>query len=268
MSFLQTLPQTGLNDWALLLAGLITGLIDAIAGGGGLISLPAMTLAVGAGPDAIGTNKIVGTTAALIALVVYQRKGHFDWRKSATFAGWVGLGSLMGSRLSPLLPLEAFKVLMLITCPLILWIVWRKDLWIARELQTHPKRASGRLASLYGAWGAPKLIATGVLCGLYDGLWGPGGGTFMFLGLLFVARLPLLVALAASKFANTLSAAIALISYAQAGFVHWKTGGLVALGVAVGAFIGANLALRNLSGAIRPALALVSGLLLIRVLTQ
>src|SRR4051812_17697004 len=111
----------------LIAAGLLAGFIDSIAGGGGLITLPALTLAVGAGPHAIGSNKIVGTTGALIALLVYLRAGHFDWRKSLVFAAWVGAGAYLGSRTAPFVPVTVFPWLLVATCPLILWIVWRKD---------------------------------------------------------------------------------------------------------------------------------------------
>src|SRR4051812_41236315 len=96
-------------SWTFLLfAGLIAGFIDAIAGGGGLITLPAISLVVGAGVTAVGTNKIAGAAAALIALLVYARHGHVDWKNSLVFAAMAGLGALVGSRLAPLIPQAAF----------------------------------------------------------------------------------------------------------------------------------------------------------------
>lgn len=88
----------------------------------------------------------------------------------------------------------------------------------------------------------------------------------MFLGLLFVARLPLLMALAASKFANTCSAGSALVSYGLAGFVHWREGTAVAIGMALGSLVGATLATRRASRIVRPVLATVVLLLLVRLL--
>jgi uncharacterized membrane protein YfcA len=243
-------------------AGLLAGFIDSIAGGGGLITLPALTLAVGAGPHAIGTNKIVGATGALVALLVYLRAGHMDWARSLAFALWIGVGSFLGSRTAPLMPLAVFPWLLALTCPLILWIVWRKDIWVSREAAGHPAVAAGMPPF---EW---PIALAGVGCGFYDGIWGPGGGTFMFLALLFVARLPLLTALAAAKFANTTSALAALGGYAWGGYVHWREGAFTAAGMAVGAFLGARFASRRTSRVIRPVLATVAGLLLLRVIAS
>jgi uncharacterized protein len=243
---------------ALVAAGLLAGFIDSIAGGGGLITLPALSLVLTAGPHAIGTNKVVGSLAALVALVVYSRGGHFDWRRSFSFAAWVGLGSLGGSLVARSLPLEVFRWLLFGTCPIILWVVWRKDFWVAREEVVHPHLRVHAMLE-------PGIILSGLACGFYDGVWGPGGGTFMFLALLFVARLPLLTALAASKLANTCSAGVALVSYAQGGYVHWMTGLPMAIGVSVGALIGATHANRRAADAVRPALVGVVALLLARL---
>lgn len=248
----------------LALAGAAAGFIDSIAGGGGLITLPTLSLAVGPGADAIGTNKIVGTTGALVALLVYLRGGHMQWGKSFAFTACVGLGSALGSLMGRHIPPHVFPWLLAVSCPVILWIVWKKDLWIAKEIDEGKAKMSGRARLLQLA--DPKIFFTGVAVGFYDGVWGPGGGTFMFLGLLFVARLPILTALAAAKFANTVSAAVALTSYAAGGYVHWIPGTCVAVGMALGAFFGARLASRSTANIIRPILAVVVMLLLIRLL--
>lgn len=247
-------------------AGLLAGFIDSIAGGGGLITLPTLTLAVGAGPHAIGTNKIVGVTGALVALLVYLRGGHMRWGKSLAFTALVGVGSFCGSLTARLIPVAAFSWFLLLTCPLILWVVWRKDLWIAREADQGHITLNGRSRLL--RLGDPKILLTGLACGFYDGVWGPGGGTFMFLGLLFVVRLPILAALAAAKFSNTVSASVALVTYAAGGYVHWLTGATVALGMAIGAFCGARLASRSTATIIRPVLVAVVTLLIVKTLMR
>lgn len=247
-----------------VLLGSLAGFIDSIAGGGGLVTLPTLTLLVGPGAHAIGSNKIVGTVGAFTALLVYSRGKHVDWSRSLAFTLWVGLGSMCGSLCSPLVPTWLFQYLLAATCPVILFIVWRKDLWVTRELVEHPApRFTGwlRLAE-------PRVLAAGLACGFYDGLWGPGGGTFMFLGLLFAVRMPLLAAIAASKFANTASAGTALLTYQLQGYVHWKEGLLVASGMTVGAFFGARFATRKASQAVRPVLVAVVILLLFRLFNQ
>lgn len=252
----------GLATVALLAgAGFLAGFIDSIAGGGGLITIPTLIFVVGAGAQAIGTNKIVGLSAAAVAFFVYSRGGHFAWRKSAAFAAWVGVGSFLGSRVAPHVPPEVFRWLLAVTCPVILWIVWRKDLWVAREVAHEAAGSAG--PGLF----SPQTVLAGLACGFYDGVWGPGAGTFMFLTLLFLLRLPLFSALAASRFVNTLSALVSLCSYAQGGYVRWGVGLPMAVGIGAGAFFGATHATRSAARIIRPMLAVVALLLLVKILT-
>lgn len=247
-----------MNDLLLLLgSGLVAGAIDSIAGGGGLITLPTLSLAVGQGVDAIATNKIVGSAGALMALLVYMRRNPVPWRIGLEFSFWIMLGSTCGSNLTPYLPKSLFPWFLLATYPVILWTVWEKDIWIregAREAQ--PRKRHGLLE--------PRLMLAGLACGFYDGMWGPGGGTFMLLALLLVVRLPLMPAVVASKLANTVSASTALIVYGTRGHVHVTTGVLMAAGMCAGAFIGASLATKRASTVVRPVLAFVATLLVLK----
>ncbi len=249
-----------LTSVLLLIAGLVTGFIDSIAGGGGLISLPSLGFVLGLGPHAIGTNKIVGTMAAAVALWVYARRGHFQIKQSLVFTVCISIGAFLGSRLSPFIPPHFFKIFLLLSCPLLLWVVWKKDLWIGT---LHPKSKTGWVSLVL-------VITSGVAVGFYDGLWGPGGGTFMLLSLLFIVKLPLLQALAASKFANTVSAGTSLISYASQGFVHWPEGITMAIAVTVGAYFGARLTSRpdskHATRFVRVALGVVATLLAIKLI--
>jgi uncharacterized membrane protein YfcA len=243
-------------------AGIVAGFVDSIAGGGGLITLPSISLVLGPGATAIGTNKICGFAAAAVALFVYARGGHFDWRRGAAFTAAVGVGAILGSRIAPRLPPEIFPWFLAVTCPVILYIVWRKDLWIARE--DHHASPSGAATGWWQPTVFPTVLLAGLACGFYDGLWGPGGGTFMFLSLLFAARMPLLGALAASKLANAVSALAALGSYALQGHVHVREGALVAAGAVVGGFVGARLASARASRIVRPVLACVVTILAVK----
>ncbi len=244
-----------------LAAGVVAGFIDAIAGGGGLITVPSLALAMHtSGPLVIGTNKVVGTLAALVAFIVYARRGFFVARSSVVFTVCIGMGSYVGSRASVFVPAWGFRALMLVTLPLVWWVVSQRNLWVER---TGVREAPGH---------AGLLVISGLSVGFYDGLWGPGGGTFMFLSLVFLAGLPLGVALAASKLANTVSAASALMGYASQRLVDWSSGAVMGTGVCAGAFIGALITARSLAlgsdraeRLVRGALGLVAGALTARV---
>ncbi len=237
------------TDLLLVLTGLVAGAIDSIAGGGGLITLPVLSQVLEPGAHAIGTNKIVGTMGALIAFVVYLRKQPLNLKKGFAFIAAVGAGSLIGSVCSPLIPKLYFRFILIAACPLVLWVLWNKQLFI-QEVKNHVPRALSH------------LIIAGVAVGFYDGFFGPGGGTFMLLGLLWGVRLPLLEALLLSKLANTVSAGVSLISYGVQGYVHPRFGIVMAIGMTLGGFMGAHLASSRAEKVVRPVLAFVVLLLL------
>ena len=237
------------TDLLLIFAGLIAGTIDSIAGGGGLITLPLLSQVLEPGAHAIGTNKIVGMSGALIAFLVYLKKQPFNFKKGFVFISAVGVGALMGSICSPLLPKIYFRYLLIGACPLVLWLLWNKQIFI-QEVKDHLPRP------------VSHLIIAGVAVGFYDGFFGPGGGTFMLLGLLWGVRLPLLEALLLSKLANTVSAGVSLVSYGIQGYVHPRYGVVMAIGMLFGGFMGAKLASNRAEKIVRPVLAFVVILLL------
>jgi uncharacterized membrane protein YfcA len=110
-----------MDNYLLTLMGFLTGLIDSVVGGGGLISLPALSIVLGPGAHAIGTNKIVGVTGAAVALYVYARKGHLLWREGLAFCLICACGSFVGSTIGPMiLSKEYVRYLLIIMCPVIL----------------------------------------------------------------------------------------------------------------------------------------------------
>lgn len=248
--------------FGLFSAGLLTGFIDAVIGGGGLISVPVMMLTVGIGVGAIATNKIVGLTAAFCALLVYRKHGHFKLKTSLPFSLAIMLGSLIGSIVSPHLPTQAFKYFLYLTCPLLILSLYQKNIWFdsaAREARRHHNPQTILLATLL----------SGLACGLYDGMWGPGAGVFMALALILFAKQSIFTALASAKFANALSALVALSQFSLnpqvRPLIHWEVGLACALGVAMGATYGAHCAVKNSARIIRPVMLVVVLLLVLKI---
>jgi uncharacterized membrane protein YfcA len=242
-----------MNHFLLSFMGFLTGLIDSIVGGGGLISLPTLSIAIGPGAQAIGTNKIVGSTGALIALIIYARKGHLRWKDGLSFCIVCAIGSFLGSSTAPYVSKDLFRYLMLIMCPIILYIVWNRERFFMEQENFVKPHYSVFFLSAFAS-------------GFYDGFFGPGGGTFMFLGLFLGTGYPLLASIAISKMANTFSATTALITFAHNGYVHWKEGFIMASGMVVGSYIGASFATKNITKIIRPMLTLVVVLLIIKLI--
>ena len=239
----------------LILLGVIAGSIDAIAGGGGLITVPIFSILLEPGATAIGTNKIVGMVSTGVALYVYRRAGHVRLSGNWTFALYVGVGALVGAWCARFVSPTAYKWLIAGMAPVVLLIVFRRDMWIKQAIHDHSPAATPLIL-----WGA------GLACGFYDGLAGPGGGTLMFLSLFVLARLPLLTSMATAKIANFTSATVALGTFASTGHVVWKTGLIMALGMAVGSALGASFAMKNATVFARFALLIVSAILIIRLL--
>ncbi len=235
-------------------AGVLAGFIDSIAGGGGLITVPIFTLLLGPGALAIGTNKVVAVCSSLVAFLVYLRGGHVTFRRNISFVMVVGLGAVTGASLSPFIPKEIYRWLLVVIGPVILWVVYRKDLWVRKEIEAPSERRG------------PLFFVIGFACGLYDGIAGPGGGTLMFLSLFLLARLPLLAAMATAKLANLASASLSLLTFAATGHVRWATGFNMALGISLGAFLGAHLAPRGSISLARTALMVITSFLLLRLI--
>jgi uncharacterized protein len=247
----------------------IAGFIDSIAGGGGLITVPVLTFLVGPGAVAIGTNKILGLVSALTALIVYMRKGHLQLRGSMGFLVALGLGTFVGAKITMHLPIEAFKWFLLSVCPLILIIILRRDSFVSRSgsgvKATDPLSTSGETLVAKPLW---VLALLGVGCGIYDGAFGPGGGTFMFLSLAGWGGFPLLAAIATSKLANTLSAGVSLASFAYDGAVIWTVGLKLAAFSIAGALIGSHFASARAKTVVRPVLVIVVCMLLAKIASE
>jgi len=243
-----------MTEIILSIAGFIAGCIDSIAGGGGLITLPVLSSVLEPGAHAIGTNKIVGTSGALIAFLVYLKKHPLNLKKGMLFLSAIGIGSFLGSLCSPLVPKIYFRYLLVAICPVVLWFMMNKNIFI-QEAKEH--------GSHMGKKAIFALFVTGSLVGFYDGFFGPGGGTFMLLGLLWAAKLSLFEALLLSKLANTVSAGVSLVSYSYQGYVHVEQGLWMAMGMIVGGFLGARFASQRAEKVVRPVLAGVVILLLL-----
>ncbi|MGE4324389.1 MAG: TSUP family transporter [Sphingobium sp.] len=225
-------------------AGLIAGCIDAMAGGGGLISLPAL-MAVGVPPvPALATNKLQSSFGTLGACIAYARAGHMDlrtfrWPVTAAFAGSAG-GAWLVQRVDPSILAGLMPTLLIA---------------IAAYFTFSPKISD---ADRKGRVGIGLLgVATGI-AGFYDGFFGPGAGAFYTTLFVALGGLSLLRATAQTKAANFASNLAALAAMIAGGHVLWVAGLVMATGSVTGSQIGSRLAMRFGTRLIKPLLITMS----------
>ncbi len=239
----------------LALVAALAGCIDAIAGGGGLLTLPALLWAGLPPVAALATNKLQGSFGTASATLRFLRHGAIDLRGLGpaallAFAGSAG-GSWLVGRIDPgalahLLPalLVAFALYFLLS-PRVGDLPSRRRLGLA---------AFGVLA--------------GAGIGFYDGFFGPGTGSFFALAFVALLGRDLRQATAGSKLLNFASNLAALLVFAAGGHVVWTVGLAMAVGQWVGASVGAHLVIRHGARLVRPLLVGVSLLLSVRLLVQ
>lgn len=238
----------------LIVGGFVGGMLDSIVGGGGLITVPVFLMILGPNAMAIGTNKVAAVAAQLAALAVYAKNSHVDLSQAGKYLGFTSLGAIVGALLAPYLPVSFFKWFLVVVAPIVLALVFTKRLWTSSKT---PKKF-------------PRLSLVGTFfAGLYDGIAGPGGGTLMFLSLFFLGGIPTIVAMGTGKLANLGSATMSLATYSISGNVDWKMGAVMALPIALGAWLGAMYGSKHheedkARRLARTALVAVSGLLIVR----
>ena len=236
---------------------LVAGFIDAIAGGGGLISLPAFIFAGVPVHNAIATNKLMSTMGTSIATFRYAREGYMVARFVVVGVACGLAGSCVGSNLALLTGDFAFKVIMLAVLPFVAFFVLRtKDLDAFAERKIPRRRALAITA------------AVALAIGVYDGFYGPGTGTFLMLALTAIAHQDVRTAAGTTKAINLSTNAAALAVFLVNGAV------LIPLGLAAGAFnivgnwIGARNFAQRGSAIARPVMLIVIALFAVRLIAD
>lgn len=228
----------------LCLAAVAAGFVDAIAGGGGLITVPAL-LAAGIPPvAAIATNKVQSSFGTASATWSYWRAGRINfgllkWPLAATLVG-AGLGAFAVTVVDT-------RWLMVLLPVLLIAIA----LYFLFGPKASDEDAHARLTPL-----AYSAVAGGI--GFYDGFFGPGTGSFFALSLVTLMGMGLTRATANTKALNLMSNVISVVVLAAGGHVMWLLGGSMAVGQVIGGRLGAHSAMRFGPRLIRPLLVVIS----------
>ena len=239
----------------LLAAAFLAGFVDSIAGGGGLITIPALLLGGFSPVEALGTNKLQGLFGSGSATIAYARKGHVDLRRQLWAALLSALGAAIGAALATLVPGDIFRaVLPFLLVAIALYFALKPNMGDV-------DRAQRMTPFLFGLVLVP-------LIGFYDGIFGPGTGSFFMLAFVTLMGFGLLKATAHTKLLNFASNAGAFAVFVFAGAIVWKTGLMMGAAQFLGAQVGSRFAMKNGARVIKPLLVVTCTALAMKLITD
>ena len=240
----------------LCLAALVAGWVDAVVGGGGLVQLPALlVLLPGATPaQVLATNKLSSVFGTAVAAWVYLRRVRPDLRTALPMAGAAVLGSAAGAACASLLPESVFRPLVLVLLVLVgAYTLRRPGLGEVQKL----RYAGGRHLS--------AAIGAAVGIGFYDGIFGPGTGSFLVFALVALMGYSFVQASAKARIVNLATNLGALAVFVPQGAPIYGLGFAMAACNVLGGRLGATTAISRGSGFVRAVFLVVVAVLLVRL---
>lgn len=238
-----------------VVAGFAAGWIDSVVGGGGLLQLPVMLMIPGISPvQALATNKMGSVFGTATSTVTYARRVHPDLRTALPMAVCAGLASLGGAGVATLLPASVFKPI--IVAALVVVLVF-----------TLTRRSAGLSTALRFSGRRHYVLACliGVVIGFYDGLIGPGTGSFLVIALVGVLGYSFLDGSAKAKITNLATNIGALALFVPTGHVLWGIGLVLGAANMVGGYIGSRMAVSRGSRFVRIVFVVVVVALVIKL---
>lgn len=217
----------------ILFAGFVSGFVDAVVGGGGLISTPAL-LSIGLPPHiALGTNKLASSMGSLTSMLAFIRSGKVNLKITRKLFPLSFAGSTLGVILVHFLSSDVLRPLILI-------------LLVAVTIYTLLKKNWGRSSTYRGISQKAWLLFVPLifLIGFYDGFLGPGTGSFLIFSFLTVG-FDFVTAAGNAKVLNFSSNIAGLITFAVLGYVNYGIGLFMAVSLITGAICGAHFAIRR-----------------------
>lgn len=234
----------------------LAGFVDAIAGGGGLISLPAFLIA-GLPPHlAIGTNKMSSTMGTALATFRFARSGFINRKLAGVCAAFALLASSLGASLLLMVDEQIIRYVLLIVLPLTAYHVFRSK-------NLTPTGAPRGRFEMYSI-----AILSTVAIGIYDGFYGPGTGTFLLLLLTGVARMKLTEANGLTKAINLSTNVAALIVLLLNGKVLLALGLIGGLFNMIGNYLGTRSFVSGGSKVVRPLIITVLAIFMIKIIRE
>lgn len=249
-----------LSLWTILLLALAAGAagwVDAVSGGGGLLQLPALFIALPAGSEvnALATNKLSSIFGTATAARTYIKAFNPDWKTALPMASVAFVFSALGAATAHAVPTEYFGAAIVVA----LVLVWVWTL-VNPMMGTESKMRWGGQKRHYIA-----VIGVGATIGFYDGIFGPGTGSFLLIALVGLLGYSFLVASSTAKIVNLGTNAAALLVFGFSGSILWTLGLIMAACNMGGAYIGARTAIRRGSPFVRIVFLTIVAILIIRL---
>lgn len=241
----------------LALAGLTAGFVDAVVGGGGLIQLPALLIAMpGFAPvQVLATNKVAAVCGTSVSAATYVRRVKPDARTFVPLMIAAFGGSAAGAAVASRVPREAFDPIVLVALVVVgAWVLLRPSLGGETAL-----RWPGRHLHTVGA------VGIGLVVGFYDGALGPGTGSFLVVGLVGLLGYSFLQASAKARLANVATNLAALVVFVPQGAVVWRVALVMGAANLVGGYLGARTAVSRGTGFVRVFFVLVVSAFVVRI---
>ena len=234
----------------------LAGLVDAIGGGGGLISLPAYLLAGLPIHQTIATNKLSSTCGTTLATIRFIREGLVNWKLAVPTIVFAMLGSSLGANLSLRVSEGIMEKILFVVLPVVAFIVMNPKIF-----HDNPRQ---QLVLHKTLW--ITAIASSFLVGMYDGFYGPGTGTFLIIAFTVFAKLDIRTSNAHAKIINLTTNITSLVIFLFNGQAVILLGLAAAACNMAGNYIGSGLAMTKGSKITRPVIILVLILLFLKIL--
>jgi len=243
-------------NWILLcLAGLFASFVDAVAGGGGLISIPAFILFGLPMHQALGTNKFSASCSSLTSTIQFVRCRKIDFSGLIQFVPITVLGASLGVFTAVHVSSEWLKLIFG-------WLILIMTLYSLFSNKRN-KESSPTISSPSSVW---TLFPFTLLMGFYDGFFGPGTGSLLLFGFKKILHEDYLSASGHAKLINFTSNAVSLTLFAYHGKIQYGIGILVGFFMIIGAYAGSKFAIKKGSQIIKPFFILISASLGIKLL--
>ena len=240
----------------LLAASFFAGFIDSIAGGGGLIQLPALLIGLPKSETAevLGTNKLSSVFGTTTAAALYRKQIKPDPKILIAMGLPAFLGSAGGAVLASKIPTSSMRPMVLVLLIVVAVYTWFKpDLGKFENLRHLPQRRV-RIAAI-----------AGMIIGFYDGIFGPGTGSFLMLILVASLGYAFITASAIAKVVNVATNVGAILVFGINGAVIWQIGIIMGVANISGAVVGARLAIKGGSTLVRKVFLFVTVALIVKV---